>query len=188
MPPDDTLTAAPPAPSRSIFVDVVGFGFLLIAAFYTLLSGAHLVMLMRLPGVFGIWPIPAAPDVMVAFVVGQLLTIAPFAWSVATLAAAIGLLRRKDWARRLFVGLLCAAIVWTLWLLVARFVSQAGVSPDTANMRAFALSGDVFAVAKALIIGALFGWSAKRLLSPRIAAGFPPSPAHRIARPSPQRP
>jgi hypothetical protein len=103
-------------------------------------------------------------------------------WSVAvaTLVAAIGLLRRRNWARVAFVGLMLLGVVWNLgglWFqqqMFAAFPKPPGnAGPDFASefetmANIVRVGSAVFAVA----IAALFAWIAKRLMSPAIRAEF----------------
>ena len=103
-------------------------------------------------------------------------------WGVAaaTLVAAIGLLRRRNWARLYFIALLIASIAWQLlglWLQrhfdAAVRSSLKGLPADAASQFAtfhqvFAIVMDVFLVA----LSVLFAWIIYRLLSPSIKAEF----------------
>ena len=99
------------------------------------------------------------------------------------LVASIGLLRRWDWARLLFVGLMAFGILSNLGGLVfqalvmsdmhAQFsqLHDAGTGhmPD---MGLFFIGAGVFSLLIALAFIALYAWIIKRLLSPEIAAEF----------------
>lgn len=96
-----------------------------------------------------------------------------------TLTASIGLLLRRNWARLLFVGLLVLGIIASVvgvFLMVFFFtgVTQAmpaGVAPPR-RFQAFAVIAGAMNVLFVFGFLALFGWIAKRLLSPEIRREF----------------
>ena len=109
--------------SRSLFVTVTAWVFILLglaAALSALTQAASLAALLPRTPVVGDAPAPALgglSGLMLAYLpwvlIGALLL------SAATVASAVGLLLRQDWARRLFIGLLAVAIgmnVLGLWM------------------------------------------------------------------------
>lgn len=103
--------------------------------------------------------------------------------SLVELLAAIGLLLRKEWARRLFIVFMVGAILWTLANLVLRFVyfsSMHTVPSIPANVPAdltqvfqvFSTVTRVFSAAVTLALCVLYGWIIKRLVSSPIRAEF----------------
>lgn len=83
-----------------------------------------------------------------------------------TLAAAIGLLLRHNWARLAFIGLLLAAIVWNVGSLVMQKMIAAGgpASGDFLQQtRAMMNVLDVFSLILALVLSLACGWIAFRL-------------------------
>ena len=103
-------------------------------------------------------------------------------WGVSalTLVAAIGLLRRRNWARIYFIALLVASIVSQLlglWLQrhleAALSASLDGLPPDLASeLGAFHPLLEIAMIA--LFVGhcVLFGWLIYRLMSPSVKAEF----------------
>ena len=103
--------------------------------------------------------------------------------SVATLVAAVGLLLRLEWARRVFIGLLVLAIVGNvagLWLQHELVQSLAGVTLQQAMMpaAAMALFGGWVTATQVMsgvvtlgICGGLF-WMVRRLMSPMVRQEF----------------
>ncbi len=100
--------------------------------------------------------------------------------AVATLVAAVGLLRRKNWARVVFIGLMVLGVLWNLiglWFQYEMFAAIPKI-PDNAppdfvdNFESMAnvlwFASAVFAFAFA----ALFAWIAKRLMSSAVRAEF----------------
>ena len=97
-----------------------------------------------------------------------------------TLVSAIGLLKRKNWARLIFVTVMGAGILWNIGSLVFQvffFSSMPNVAPDAS--RGFASGFEtimvvmmVFSALMALGFSVLFGWIIKRLLATGIKAEF----------------
>jgi hypothetical protein len=103
--------------------------------------------------------------------------------SLATLASAIGLLLRLDWARRTFIGLLAVAIIANLmglWLqqeLVQSVVDQtlSGVAIPQKAMSVFGgfvAAARVMAVLMTLVGCGLLGWIIRRLMSAGVRQEF----------------
>jgi hypothetical protein len=100
--------------------------------------------------------------------------------SLLTLVSAIGLLRRWNWARLCFIGLMALGIAWQLAGLGLQYTVFSSIQsqfPGQAahggpDMTPFFLAIGVFSVIFALGLAVLFGWIIKRLLSPAIAAEF----------------
>jgi len=115
-----------------------------------------------------------------------------FAWlfrafllvSAVTLIAAIGLLRRHEWARRLFIGLMGFAIayqllglVWQWWFMgsMPGFMQASGAPADmAAMMHGFIRAIQVFSALMALGLCVLFGWILRRLCSTQVREEFRP--------------
>lgn len=98
--------------------------------------------------------------------------------SVLMLASSIGLLKRKNWARLLFVGLMILGIVWhlgglVLQLTIFSFMQENFADvPGAPNMKPFIIGIAIVSVVFAATFSGLFGWIAKRLLSSAVAAEF----------------
>lgn len=103
--------------------------------------------------------------------------------ALAELLASIGLLLRKEWARRLFIVFMVGAILWQLVNLGIQFTYSFGtdtIASMPANVPAGMVEGfDVYStVMRVLSVVAtvgfcvLYAWIIKRLLSPAIQAEF----------------
>ena len=100
--------------------------------------------------------------------------------SASTLVAAVGLLRRKNWARLVFVGILSLGIVWNVaGVLLQRtmFSSMGSFVPGApqefaAEFERMTYIMFVFSVLFAIGFSFLFGWLIRRLLSKTICAEF----------------
>ncbi len=106
-----------------------------------------------------------------------------FVMSLATLASAIGLLMRLDWARRSFIGLLVVAICASLlglWLqqevvqsVVANTLSSVAIPQQALGVfGGFVTAARVMAVLMTLIGCALLGWIIRRLMSATVRQEF----------------
>lgn len=170
---------------RSTFVTVVAWSFIVMSAFGALMAVVQAAMvhaLSRDPQFSSaLAQLPDDMPALLALAVANLplVAVAYLAVNVFTLVCSIGLLRRRNWARLCFVGLMVLAIVSQLGGLGM----QLAVVSSLRNEIAMA-SGDgldvgffIFAIMAvsavfAIAFAVLFGWIAMRLLSPRIAAEF----------------
>jgi len=103
--------------------------------------------------------------------------------SLATLASAIGLLLRLDWARRTFIALLVVAIVANLlglWLqqemmqsVVSRTLGSVALPPQAMGVfGGFVTAARVMAVVVTLGACALLAWIIRRLMSAGVRQEF----------------
>lgn len=99
--------------------------------------------------------------------------------ALTTLGSAIGLLKRRNWARLLFIVLLGLGIAWNLGGIGLYFVvdSAMPLPPDTPkdfadSFRTMANVMLVLQVLSAIGLSLLFGWLIKRLSSPEIRREF----------------
>jgi hypothetical protein len=169
--------------ARSIFVTITAWVFIALAALAcvsALLQNASLAA----------WMSPVAGDVpRLPLLTGLLMGYLPWVVgaglgvSIATLAAAIGLLLRLDWARRVFIGLLAFAIVANLlglWLqqevlqsMVQSTISRTPLPPAAADLfGGFVTATRAMAVAVTLAACGLLGWIIRRLMSPAVRQEF----------------
>ena len=174
-----------PAPARSSFVTVVAIIFIVLAGGSTLMAIAQNLMVNFLfpHEAFGAGAaeMPAGMPAIMVFVVAhmRLLFLAVLLQSATTLVAAIGLLKRWNWARLLFIAMLLLGIAWQgLGVLLQHLMMQAmsaqlppleGGAPDVAAML-LAMRG--ITLAFALLLSGLFGWIAYRLVQPQVVAEF----------------
>ena len=171
--------------SKSLFVTVTAWVFIVLAALASLsalLQNAELASV--LPGltiVGNVQPLPLLTGLLMGYlpwVVG-----AGLAVSLATLACAIGLLLRLEWARRVFIALLVLAIVANvggLWLqhelmqsLVSSTLKSSPLPPLVANVfGGFVTAARVMAVVVTLGACGLLVWIIRRLMSPAVRQEF----------------
>ena len=164
--------------ARSLFVTATAWVFILLGVMASLSALVQNAMLASL------LPAPATSGVMgllmgyLPWVVGTGLVI-----SLATLASAIGLLLRLDWARRTFIVLLVVAIVANLlglWLqqemmqsVVSSTLVNAAIPPQALGVfGGFVTAVRVMAVVVTLGACALLGWIIRRLMSDGVRQEF----------------
>jgi len=168
--------------SRSLFVTITAWIFIVVAGMTTLsavvqnaAAGSIMAGMQAAPG------LPLLSKLLVAYfpwVVGTTLAL-----SLATLVAAIGLLMRLNWARRVFIGLLVVAIVGNLaglWLqqevvqsLVSTTLSGTPLPPQAAGVfGGFVTASRVMGALVTLGACALLVWVIRRLMSPMIRQEF----------------
>ena len=171
--------------SRSLFVTGIAWVFIIlagVASVSALVQNAAVASLM--PGLQLATernPLPLLTGLLVGYlpwVVGAGLVI-----SLATLASAIGLLMRLDWARRSFIGLLVVAIVANLlglWLqhevvqsVVSNTLSSVAIPARALGVfGGFVTAARVMAVLMTLVGCGLLGWIIRRLMSAGVRQEF----------------
>ncbi len=172
--------------ARSLFVTWTAWVFIVMATFASasaLVQNAAVTSL--LPGLRDGSPLPLLTGLLIGYlpwVVGTGLVM-----SLATLASAIGLLLRLDWARRAFIGVMVVAIVANLmglWLqheVVQSVVSQTlgsslrgvAVPPELLGVfGGFVTATRTMAVMVTLGACALLAWIIGRLMSARVRQEF----------------
>jgi hypothetical protein len=170
---------------RSTFVTVLAWVFIVLSGFGTLISILQNIMVQtmfstpELQAAMQAPPPPGTPA-FASFLLAhfQWFFLLFLAFSATTLAASIALLRRRNWGRLLFVGLMVFGILWNLGGLALQFAmfgsmrQQFQAAPGAPDMGPFFIAMAVATVLFALGFSALFGWIAKRLLSPQVASEF----------------
>lgn len=180
---------------RSTFVTVVAWVFIILSGFTALISLLQNLMVAYMPrdlfdtamqdSTFARVIPPAARFMFSHF---QLLLLCMFILVALMLAASIGLLQRRNWARLVFIGLLGLGILYNLAGLVlqqsmlssmtAQFPLDSAVSADS-NLRSTVQQFDEMmagfrVVMYVVTIGfvALFGWIIAKLVSRPIREEF----------------
>jgi hypothetical protein len=179
-------------PQRSDFVTVLAWIFIGLGGLSTLMSVAQYIMFnfmmsigqmqdaMNAETARGDFP-PAAEFMFGHF---RQLIGAFFLLSLVTLVAAVGLLRRRNWARLVFICLMALGIVWNLAGLVLQRVMMSSMlstmpmlppnaPPDFRAQFETMMTGMQIVVAIfALGFSVLFGWIIMRLMSAAIRREF----------------
>ena len=169
--------------ARSLFVTAIAWVFIVLAVLTSmsaLVQNAAVASLM--PGVqIATERMPLLTGLLIGYlpwVVGTGL-----AMSLATLASAIGLLMRLDWARRSFIGLLVVAIfanLLGLWLqqevvqsVVSSTLSSAAIPQQAMGVfGGFVTAARVMAMLMTLVGCAVLGGIIGRLMSPSVRQEF----------------
>jgi hypothetical protein len=173
--------------SRSVFVTVTAWIFILLAAgasLSALAQSASFASLFPRVSVVGDAPLPIFSG-LIGLVVAYLpwVTGASFVLSAATLASAIGLLLRQNWARRAFIGLMALAIAANLLGLWLQYeVVQAVVNATLAKSQlptqflevfgGFVTAARVMAAIVTLGACLVLAWIIRRLMSSGVRQEF----------------
>jgi hypothetical protein len=171
--------------ARSLFVTYIAWLFIVLAVLSSvsaLVQNAAVASLM--PGWLMAGERQALP-LLTGLLIGYLPWVvgAGLVISLATLASAIGLLLRLDWARRSFIGLLAVAVVANLlglWLqqevvqsVVHNTLSQTVVPQQMLGVfGGFVTAARVMALLVTLGACALLVWIIRRLMSDRVREEF----------------
>ncbi|WP_372524820.1 hypothetical protein [Piscinibacter sp.] len=171
--------------ARSLFVTVTAWVFIVVgvvASATALVQNAAVVALVPGLHVAGdTHPLPLLSGLLMGYlpwVVGAGLVI-----SLATLASAIGLLVRLNWARRVFIGMLAVAIVANLaglWLqqevmqsVVSSTLGGAPIPPQVLGVfGGFVTAARVMATLVTLGACTMLAWIIRSLMSPRVRQEF----------------
>jgi len=178
----DTLPDQPP---RSQFVTVLAWIFIVLSGFTALIAVVQNIMFHL---VFergfgkGVPPPPQEMGEVFAFIFDHMQWVfAGFlVLSLLGLTAAIGLLRRYEWARWLFVALMGLAIAYQVLGLALQSVMMPSFdmplahAPEgvAAGFRTMTIVIRIFSAVMALAFCGVFGWIIKRLLAADIRAEF----------------
>jgi len=174
------------ASSKSNFVTVLAWVFIVLSGFATLISVAQNIMVQTMfndPAFNGTLAaskqsagVPAAAGFMAAHF--KLFFASFMVLCTATLISSIGLLKRRNWARLIFIAILGLGIVWNLGGLLFQFTmfSSFPQPPATSHepdaFKSMFITIMVFSAVMAVAFSVLFGWIIKRLVSRPIAAEF----------------
>jgi len=172
---------------RSLFVTMTAWVFIVLAALASLsalLQNAEIASF--LPGLTVVGNVQPQPlPLLTGLLMGYLPWVvgAGLAVSLATLACAIGLLLRLEWARRSFIALLVLAIaanVVGLWLqhevlqsVVSNALASSPLPPSAAHVfGGFVTAARVMAVLVTVGACLLLVWIIRRLMSPAVRQEF----------------
>jgi hypothetical protein len=171
--------------ARSIFVTVTAWVFIVMAALASASAVVQNALVASLlPQSLGSANLPTLP-LLTSLLIGYLPWVvgAGLLMSLATLASAVGLLLRLDWARRAFIGLLAFAIcanLLGLWLqhevvqsVVASTLSGAPLPAHAIGVfGGFVTAARVMAVVVTLGACLMLGWIIRQLMSPSVRQEF----------------
>lgn len=180
------------APNRSTFVTVVAWIFLMLSGFglFIALLQNLMVHLLFPPDAFEVFantPLPPGMPPAAGWVFAHMKWVfALFLLPVlAIFVSSLGLLRRREWGRKLFIAMMAFSIVMNLVSLVFQGYVMAGMHEQFAGMAQRAPEGQampdlgmffigvgVFALIYSLGISAVQAWIIKRLMSAPVVAEF----------------
>lgn len=173
----------PSSPQRSTFVTVTGWLFLSIGAIMTIFSLIQALMYVRMLSMptmhqamhEGAKHLPFLLQLI--FDHFRLYIFLVFSLSFATFLSAIGLIKRSNMARRLFIVILTVSVLGML----AAFITQLSISPATNNIPNAQIPKEAKNMLRAMkgfqfiltfSFSCLIGWIIARLSTPEILAEF----------------
>ena len=173
------------APARSNFVTVLAWIFIVLSGFATLIGVLQNIMIQTMfndPKFSeGLAKMPQGVPAPVSFMAGnfRLIFAVLLACFVATLISSIGLLKRRNWARLFFIGIMALGIIWNIGGLLLQFTMFSSFPPlpqaaqhEADAFQSMFITMMVFSAFIAIGFSVLLGWIVKRLISPPIAAEF----------------
>ena len=171
---------------KSKFVTVVAWIFIIITGWTTFLSLLQNIMnnvifsANRIKEAFNdprtADNIPAVVQFMLTHI--QLLFLCFFMVSAAMFTSSIGLLKRKNWARLIFISILALAIIWnliTLFLQGEMIPKKPFIDMPQEGAQAFQMvmvAARIFMAIMVIGMSALFGWIIKKLTSENVKREF----------------
>lgn len=171
----------------STFVTVLAWIFIVFGGLATLMAVAQNILISTMPP-FGEMSqqiaqeqggVPAPAKFMFNNV--RLIFAGFLVLSAVTLVSAIGLLRRRNWARLILIALLALGIVWNVGsVLFLQYTMIQSAPPSALNvpegvraqMEAMENVMLVFSSVMAIGFAILFAWIIKRLVSPSVTREF----------------
>ncbi len=171
---------------KSTFVTVLAWIFITLAGFATFISIMQNIMITLMFPVKEVTQslnspeiqknMPASATFMFSNI--RLFFFAFLVVSSTTLISSIGLLKRRNWGRVLFIAIMLLGIAWNIFTLVfQQFVMPSMFEmpgPPESNFKAMMTVMGIFTFFMALGISILFGWIIKRLVSSKIRQEFTP--------------
>jgi hypothetical protein len=171
--------------NRSSFVTALSWVFIVLAGFSTFISIAQNVMIGIMFNPSQISDIANAPgaESMPAFFIFMVSNIRFFFLAVlivssTTLISSIGLLKRKNWGRIIFMFIMGLGIGWVVFGVIMQFTIFPEMMhdiPDRIEFEHFKMMFTVmrvFMIVFAATFSVLFGWIIKKLSSPSIKKEF----------------
>lgn len=165
--------------SKSTFVNVIAWIFIIGASFASVISVVQIIMVSIMFSGDEFRSMPDNAPAMAEFMTESfhLLIYGFLAMALCTLVSSIALLKRKNWARLIFIGLLSIGILWQLGGVAMQFVifSDLPSSSQNEGFDNFELVSNIVrytSLAIALVISGLFVWIIKRLATHPIIDEF----------------
>lgn len=171
--------------ARSLFVTAIAWLFIVLAALTSASAPVQNAVVASLMPGLQIATDRAPLPLLTGLLIGYLpwVVSAALVMALATLASAVGLLLRLDWARRSFIALLVVAILANLlglWLQqeVLQSVVSSTLNSAPIPQRALGVFGGLVTAARVMAVlmtltgCALLGWIIRRLMSATVRQEF----------------
>lgn len=172
---------------KSTFVTALAWIFIVLTGFSTFMTAAQNIMVRLMftdsqmhkmqSQSQASEQIPAVAQFMLNHF--DLFFLAAFLISLTMLVAAIGLLKRKNWARLTFIIILTLGIIWNLAGIFIQQIFMSDIPLDANTPEEFRKHWEtmhtfmtIFTIVFALLITSLFGWIIRKLMSPPIVNEF----------------
>ena len=171
---------------RSTFVTAVAWVFIVLSGFSTVIGILQNIMVQtvfrgpQFEEAMRSAPADMPPFAAFMFSHFQLFFLLVLLLSAFTLISSIGLLKRLNWARLCFIGVMVFGIVYQLGGLVIQFLMfsamreqfSAAAAQGGPDMQVFFVGIAVVSLIFATAFCVLFGWIARKLMSPAIVEEF----------------
>lgn len=167
--------------SRSTFVTVLAWIFIVGAGFSFIVSIMQVIMVSTM---FSGEEFRSMPENAPGFAQFMLRYIHIFIYATCAailfiLASSIALLKRKNWGRLAFIGILALGILWQIGSIIMQFsmFSELPMPPPEKGFEGFERMSIIirwFSLAIAIAISGLFIWLIKKLTSQPIVSEFRP--------------
>lgn len=165
--------------SRSTFVTVVAWIFIVISGFTLVMSLLQNIMFILF---FEPHQIAQAPEEISSFAQFifnniQFSLIAMLCIITITFVSSIGLLKRKEWARKLFIGIMVIWIIWNIGSLIMSQTMMNQFPPELevempAEFKVMERIITIFTAVFTISLSGLFAWIIKKLSSGKIQKEF----------------
>ena len=159
-------------PTRSTFVTVVGWIFAVMSGFGLTMSVMQNIMLHTVfPLEQMTSDLPTNMPGMARFMFEHfaLIAVLPLMISAVLLTASVGLIKRREWARKFMVVLMALAALWSAGSILIQIAWMGQLPSPPSGMapgfEAMQIIMTIFMLVWGLGLAALFGWIAKRLMS-----------------------
>jgi magnesium-transporting ATPase (P-type) len=170
-------------PQRSTFVTVLAWIFIVMAGIGTFISILQNIMLYKMFPREEMNKAMQQPDL-----VDQMPTFAQFMFShielfflaflivvTVTFISAIALLKRKNWARIVFIVIMSLGIMWNIFGVIMQYIMFSSLPTEIIPPPEFESMMTIMKIASLIMATAfcvLFGWIIKKLSSAKIKAEF----------------
>ncbi|PVY76433.1 hypothetical protein C8D92_105186 [Tamilnaduibacter salinus] len=165
--------------SRSTFVTVIAWIFIVGAGFASFVSILQAIMVSTLFSGDEFQSVPDDAPAIARFMFEyfHLMVYGFCALSIFTFVAAIALLKRKNWARLIFIGLLSFGVLWQIGGLIMQLFlfPEFPAPPEGEGFEEFERMGDImlwFSFALAAALSGLLIWIIKKLVTQPIVSEF----------------